>query len=125
MPPAKFLDRFRQAVRHAFAIPRQQKLTERERAFLDRLARKVVERDIASAAVFFLESVKPLNYLGSQVVVFFKPIISLAFRPEQCDQVAELLSKRGALEALAEMIETYDTAKAANSKIPDRRNRLE
>ena len=118
MPPAKSLDRFLQALRHAFAIPRQETLTERERALLDKLARKVVERDIASAAVFFLESVKPLSYLGSQVVVFFKPIISLAFRPEQCDQVAELLAKRGALEALAEMIEAHDAAKSADTKPP-------
>jgi len=116
MAAAKSPGGFWGALRHAFAVPGGEELTERERAFLDRLACKVVERGLASVAVFFLESARPLNYLGSQVVVFFKPIISLVFSDKECEEVAELLAKRGAVEALVEMIEARDAARAADAE---------
>ena len=48
---------------------------------------------------------RPLNYVGAHVLLFFKPIISLVFPPEQCDRVVELLSRRDCLPILLRMLE--------------------
>ena len=93
------------AARHAFAIPEEESLTDAERTRLRTLAQKVVQRRLAAPAVMLLESLRPLNYIGAQALLFFKPIISLAFPPELCDELAGLLQKRQALGALADMIE--------------------
>jgi hypothetical protein len=92
-------------LRHAFAIPQEDELTEEERGWLETLADGVVQRGLATPALFMLESCRPLNYVGSQALVFFKPILSALFRPRTCDRVADLLSRRGTVDHLVRMIE--------------------
>ena len=96
------------ALKHAFAIPSGPSLTDRERQWLEAVARKVVQRGLTAPALIVLESARPLNYVGSQVLVFFRPIISLVVAPERCDEAAALLEKRGCLKALVGMIERCD-----------------
>ena len=99
---------FRQALRHAFAIPENQHLSPEERQWLERIADRVVRRGLAAPAIFMLQAAKPLNFVGSQLIVFFKPIISMVVPPAKCDQAAELLSRRHSVEALLQMIEQRD-----------------
>ncbi len=107
---------FRQALKRAFAVPAEEPLTEQQRQWMDKLARKVVARGLTVPAILLLESIQPLGFVGSQAVVFFKPIISLVFRPEFCDEVARLLEKRSALRDLMQMIERCDAeARAAET----------
>jgi len=94
-------------LKHAFAIPRE-RLTDQEREWLELIAQKTVERGMATPALMALEGARPLSYVGAHVVLFFKPIISLLFPPERCDEVAALLEKRLALETLAQRIEELD-----------------
>ena len=93
------------SLRHAFAIPEQDVLSEREKQWLRRLADEIVRRRLSTPAVFMLETARPLNYLGAHVLMFFKPIISIVFPARDCEGVARLLEKRGAIPALIEMIQ--------------------
>jgi len=54
-------------------------LTVEENEVLDKLARKAVDKGFTVPSILFLESVKPLNYIGSQALVFFEPIIQSIF----------------------------------------------
>ena len=101
------IQRFREALQHAFAIPEVKPLTDQERRWLEMLAKEVVRRKMGQPALFLLEGSKPLSHLGSQALVFFKPMISMLFDPENCDRVADLLSRRGSLDKLSELIEKY------------------
>ena len=47
-------------------------LSAEERGFLDELADGIASRRLTPAALFFLESVKPLGFVGSQAMVFFR-----------------------------------------------------
>ena len=42
----------------------------------ERLARRIVARGLATPAIFALESMKPLSFLGSQFLVFVQPFYS-------------------------------------------------
>lgn len=99
------------ALKHAFAIPDDPDLTDQQRQWLSRIARKVAERGLSCPAVLLLESVQPLSYIGSQVFVFFKPAISTLFPPDRCDEVAALLQRRGTLKFLRRRIEHYEKAR--------------
>ena len=99
---------FREALRHAFALPSEETLTPQQKEWLEAVARKVCERGLMVPALLLLESGKPLTFVASQAVVFFKPIISVLFPPEKCDEVAALLEKRSALENLFGMLEDFD-----------------
>lgn len=81
-------------------------LSEEDRELLDKLAEGVVKRSMTPVAVFFLESMKPLGYVGSQLMVFLRPVIqSIWSNPATYDRLAHILEKRGSLELLLRRIE--------------------
>ena len=79
--------------------------TPRQDQLIDRLAAKVVERQMVVPAVLFLETVKPLGYISSQVLVFFGPIAKTIFSPQDYDEVARFLEHRQGIEVLLSRIE--------------------
>jgi len=83
-------------------------LPEEEEAVLEKLARKVVDRGMTVPAILFLESVKPLNFIGSQTMVFFEPIVQTVFNFKDYDNLRSALEKRESVEILILRIEEYD-----------------
>jgi hypothetical protein len=82
------------------------KLSSDDRIFLDELADGIVRRRLGSAALFFLESTKPLGFLGSQVMVFLQPIVGTIWSsPARWDRLQKLLEIRGSVELLVRRIE--------------------
>lgn len=107
-------------LKNAFAIrePGSVPLTPRQEEILDRLASKVVEWKMAVPAVLFLESVKPLNYVGSQILVFFSPIANSLFTIRDYDEFVSLMEERGNIDSLLKRIE--DKEEAARGSGPGR-----
>ncbi len=91
-------------------------MTEEEQAILKKVATKVVERRMAVPAIVFLESVKPLNYIGSQVLVFFEPIIQTVFNFKDYDNFRSALEKRESIETLILNIEALDAVSYEQEK---------
>jgi len=93
-------------------------LAEDEAAVLDKLALKVVDWQMTAPAIIFLESIKPLNFIGSQAMVFFEPIIQSVFAFKDYDTLRTALEKRSAIEVLLQRIEAHDAvAKAREQRI--------
>ena len=97
--------------KHAFATGGT-KLKDCDTALIGKLADFVVKRNMSVAAVMFLESVRPLNYVGSQAMVFFKPILSRFFTREEYDKLATILEKREVIDLLIKEIEQRADAKS-------------
>lgn len=72
---------------------------------LERIAEVVVKRGMAAPATMFLESVGPMNFLGSQALHFITPIIDCAFNVKEAEQVARLLERRDTVSRLIAVIE--------------------
>ena len=93
-------------------------LAEDEQAVLDKLARKAVDRSMTVPSILFLESVKPLNYIGSQALVFFEPIVQSVFNFRDYTTLRTALEKRETIEILIQKIEAHDAvAQVRNKKI--------
>jgi len=81
-------------------------LTDDDRKFLDELADGLTKRRLASPAVFLLESIKPLGWLGSQLLLLFRPMVAVVFHdPVRWDRVQRLLEHREAVELLLRRLE--------------------
>jgi len=102
--------------RDSMKIPEQSPLPEEEQAVLDKVAKKVVEKSMTAPAIVFLESVKPLNFVGSQAMVFFEPIVQTLFNLKDYDTFRTALEKRQTLEILIQKIEALDSVEQARSK---------
>jgi hypothetical protein len=81
-------------------------LQEQDVVLLDELADAIVRRHLATPALFFLESMRPLGFVASQMMVFLRPLVSLVWpSPARWDQVQRVLEVRGSMELLARRLE--------------------
>jgi len=101
----------REALKVAFAMrPTDEPLTPEDLNLLDRVAVTVVARGMASPALLFLESVGPMNFLGSQALHFLTPILNLACDSREIERAAHLLERRDAISRLIALIEAQSAA---------------
>ncbi|MEP6600587.1 MAG: hypothetical protein ABJB49_02105 [Nitrospirota bacterium] len=92
-------------LRQAFATEAAEPLTSADIALLERAADAVVQRGMATPAVLFLESVGPMNFLGSQALHFLTPMLDVVFLQRDVERVACLLERRDTLARLVALIE--------------------
>lgn len=83
-------------------------LPEEQEAVFEKLAKWVVRKGMTVPAIMALESVKPLNYVSSQTMVFFEPIFQAIFNMREYDIVREALERRESIEILILRIEEFD-----------------
>ncbi len=110
--------RFRQSWANAFAPGPHGPLTDEDRAFLDKIADAVIRRQMQMPAILFLQSVRPLNGLGSQALVFLRPFLTGLFKEAVYDRVTAILERREGLTALVEAIETRLPGSSVTSAKP-------
>ena len=84
-------------LKHAFAVdpPGPATPTEDQKRVVDRLAGEIVRRGLTAPALLFLESSRPLNYLGSQLLVFCAPFAEIIFKPADYRALTTFLEHRG------------------------------
>ncbi len=70
-----------------------------------RIAHKIVERDMAVPAIIFLESIKPVSFLGSQMLVFANPVVSLLIQSGDYYRFVRMIEDRENVEKLTVAIE--------------------
>ncbi len=83
-------------------------LSEEELALFDRIAKEIAERQLTVPALMLLEGFKPLNWIGSQFMLFLEPITVYIFNLKQTQTLRRALQKREAMEELARRIEEAD-----------------
>jgi hypothetical protein len=108
---------FKARLKHAFAvIPEGRALTLDDLALLERVADAVVKRDMAAPATVFLESIGPMNFLGSQALHFLTPILDLACKNTEIEHVASLLERRDTIPRLIALIEAKSDPKGSSAR---------
>ena len=79
-----------------------------EQDILSKFASKIVDKGMTVPALFFLESTKYVSFIGSQMMVFFGPIMTSFINSEKYYNFSELLEDRGNVEYLLDEIERID-----------------
>lgn len=115
--PTKKLAQLRAGLRHAFAVrPETRPLAIEDVQLLERIAETIVKRGMAAPATMFLESMGPMNFLGSQALHFLTPIIDCVFNAKEVEQVAQLLERRDTVIRLIAIIEAKSAPKGATAR---------
>jgi hypothetical protein len=100
------LRQLRKGLHHAFSTePAMPALTNEDVAFLERIADALVARGIGAPATLFLESMAPMNFLGSQALHMLIPIMECAFDGKDMERAARLLERRETISRLVTFIE--------------------
>ncbi len=113
----KRLRALRAGLQHAFATqPASQPLSIEDVGLMQRIAEAIVQRGMAAPATVFLESMGPMNFLGSQALHFFTPIIECAFNAKEVEQVARLLERRDTISRLIALIDAKAAPQGASAR---------
>jgi hypothetical protein len=87
--------RTRRRLAHAFALQgRKDGARTDDLALLDRLASLLADRGLATPAIFLVQSLAPLGFLGSQLVHALSPILGMVATPDEIERLARLMEGR-------------------------------
>lgn len=117
-------NKIKASLAHAFAYDDgREQVSPEDIALLDKVAEWVVRRRLVAPAVLLLESTAPLNFVGSSLMTFFRPIVGVVFNTTQYERFEALLERRCALRLMVERIELKereaDAARAEAKKARD------
>ena len=102
----------RQEFKHAFGTgtsKENEPLSDKERAVILKLVAIVQKRKLTLPATMFLECAQPLNYIGSQMMVFFRPFLTFFFTPAEYDIFQGILERREGIKMIIDELEKIDT----------------
>jgi hypothetical protein len=72
---------------------------------LKTIASLIVKRGMTEPALLFLESLGPLNFLGSQLLHGLKPFLDVVYNPVDLDRLAFILERRDSVDRLVSLIQ--------------------
>ena len=90
-------------------------INQSDRQLISNLAQKIVRHGMAVPSIFYLEMVKYMSFIGSQLLVFFGPVITEFIQSESYYQLTHLLEERKNIEFLMLEIERI----VSNNKIKE------
>ncbi|MCK4403784.1 MAG: hypothetical protein KAW02_01715 [candidate division Zixibacteria bacterium] len=103
----------------------KKELTPHQEEILTKIAQKVVYWKMSVPAILFLESVKPLNYVGSQMMAFFEPFVQAIVSWKDYDEVRNMMEERGTVERLLQRIEQLDSEAQEKEKTLKKERKLQ
>ncbi len=72
---------------------------------MEKIAKEIVQRQLTVPAIIFLETIKPLSFLGNQLLIFANPIVSLVVRTGNYYKFVRMIEDRENVEKLTVAIE--------------------
>lgn len=79
--------------------------TEDYSDLMEKISKAIVQRQLTVPAIIFLESIKPLSFLGNQMLIFANPVISLVVQSGNYYKFIRMIENRENIEKLTIMIE--------------------
>jgi len=98
--------------------PRPATLAADDDLLLAELALAVQRRGLATPAVLWLESLRPLSFVGAQAMHALTPFVQLLTSGARFERLAVIFEERGHLERLLRLIETAAAAPAPRPENP-------
>ena len=77
----------------------------KEKDILNMYANKIVQKNLAVVAIFFLESTKYISFIGGQMLIFLGPITTLFINDKQYYDFIGIIEKKENIEYLINQIE--------------------
>ena len=99
-----------ETIRHAFDLGNKEPFSpnDNQKIIVEKVCREIIKRNLALPAIVTLETLRPLNYLGSQIMHFFHPIISSVLTIDGYTEFSSLLEKRESVDYLINKIRSIE-----------------
>jgi len=81
---------------------------ERAIEIVEKISRYIVKKRMAAPALMTIESLRPLNFIGSQLLYFLAPFAEVIFNAKEYQEFAALLEKDEYIKLLLKRIDELD-----------------
>lgn len=81
---------------------------ERKKFLINKIAQKIVDYRLSPVAIVFLESSKPISFLGNQFLIFMQPFYRALFSFREYEEITAMLEDRKNIETLICEIERLE-----------------
>lgn len=96
----------RQWLKRAFSVDDgPQEPSAEEAAVVDKVLESVVKRGLTTPAMLFLESSRPLNYIGAQALTFLGPMAEVVLPAGGYRLFTQFLERRGSIDYLCRRLQ--------------------
>lgn len=96
---------WRNKLKNAFAVKQEPLPVDGDYPVLDKAAQFIVKRHLEAPAILALQSMTPLNFVGSQALIVLQPLIGPFFGEQDYEKLIEILEHRDGLELFVQKIE--------------------
>jgi len=81
---------------------------EEAQEIMDKIAKFLARRRLGSASIMFIESLRPLHFIGSQLLYMLSPFAELIFEPNEYQKLACALKDEKNVAYILDQIDNYD-----------------
>ena len=89
---------------------------EQSRELIERVARQIGDRKLATPALLLLEVIKPFSFLASQGLLLAEPLLSFLYEEPRIGDYADLLADRSKVECLMDRLVHENRGRDGDSK---------
>lgn len=89
---------------------------ERKTELCTKIAERIVNFRLSPVAIILLESIKPLSFLGSQLMVFIAPMVGAFTTSPIYDEMTAFFEDRPNIEMLIQRIEELESERNTKEK---------
>lgn len=112
--------RWKAFILHAFAVdPEREGWLPEEVALMEGIAERLVRRRMAAPTIVFLESMGPLNFLGSQALHALNPLLGVVCDQVELERVARILERRDSLSFFIQLLERKEQEREGGRCLPN------
>ncbi|MCX7766256.1 MAG: hypothetical protein N2246_06090 [Candidatus Sumerlaeia bacterium] len=103
-------------LKQAFAVKDEAGFSKEETAFMEKVADFICRRGLEAPVIMGLATMKPLNFIGSQLLIFLQPFLSPFFNETDYQRLIDILGRRDGIECFIQILERKTEAKKQSLK---------
>jgi len=96
---------------------------ERTCELLEKVATFFAQRRMGAPAILFFESIRPLSFIGSQIMYFVSPFASVIFNGDEFEEFAAIMHDPENVRLLIDRIDALDEQFYAEQRAAERLKR--
>ena len=97
-------------------MPEKIKINEEQKALLTKIAKVIASKGMTAPTIFFLETMQPLNYIGSQFMAYLEPFLTFVIPRNAYNDIQKILEQRKGIDYFLSILEDEEFEKQEHDK---------
>ena len=97
-------------------MPEKIKINEDQKKLLTKIAKAITSKGMTAPTIFFLETMQPLNYIGSQFMAYLEPFLTFVIPRDAYNDIQKILEQRKGIDYFLSILEDEEFEKQEHDK---------